>query len=144
MQCITNFVSMDIMANVLLAAGASPAMVSPGEACAGSPCMARPQDQQHVHEPLAAQYHARCGHCCMNCYGVQTTSWRPAGPAQRPTKASPLTLELTLPLTAQAHSLDEVEDFVKISSGLLINMGTLSSDWIASKKLAAKQVRRIQ
>lgn len=26
-QCITNFVSMDIMANVLLAAGASPAMV---------------------------------------------------------------------------------------------------------------------
>ena len=28
-QCITNFVSMDLMANVLLAAGASPAMVSP-------------------------------------------------------------------------------------------------------------------
>lgn len=27
-QCITNYVSMDIMANVLLAAGASPAMVS--------------------------------------------------------------------------------------------------------------------
>ena len=27
-QCITNFVSMDLMANVLLAAGASPAMVS--------------------------------------------------------------------------------------------------------------------
>ena len=26
-HCITNFVSMDIMANVLLAAGASPAMV---------------------------------------------------------------------------------------------------------------------
>ncbi|KAJ9516239.1 hypothetical protein QJQ45_001150 [Haematococcus lacustris] len=64
-QCITNFVSMDIMANVLLAAGASPAM---------------------------------------------------------------------------AHSLDEVEDFVGISAALLINMGTLSSDWLASKKLAAKQV----
>lgn len=27
-QCITNFVSMDLMANCLLAAGASPAMVS--------------------------------------------------------------------------------------------------------------------
>lgn len=39
-----------------------------------------------------------------------------------------------------AHALDEVEDFVKISSGLLINMGTLSSDWVASKKLAAIQV----
>ncbi len=28
-HCITNFVSMDIMANVLLAAGCSPAMVRP-------------------------------------------------------------------------------------------------------------------
>eukprot|EP00775_Hariotina_reticulata_P010516 gene10516-10676_t len=40
---------------------------------------------------------------------------------------------------AMAHSLDEVEDFVSISSALLINMGTLSSDWVASKKLAAQQ-----
>ncbi|KAI8465436.1 MAG: hydroxyethylthiazole kinase [Monoraphidium minutum] len=63
-QCITNFVSMDIMANVLLAAGASPAM---------------------------------------------------------------------------AHALDEVEDFVKISSALLINMGTLEAPWIAAMKLAARQ-----
>lgn len=30
-QCITNFVSMDLMANTLLAAGASPAMVRRGE-----------------------------------------------------------------------------------------------------------------
>eukprot|EP00879_Flechtneria_rotunda_P024855 GHRR01026374.1.p1 GENE.GHRR01026374.1~~GHRR01026374.1.p1 ORF type:complete len:230 (+),score=96.01 GHRR01026374.1:231-920(+) len=63
-QCITNYVSMDFMANVLLAAGISPAM---------------------------------------------------------------------------AHSLDEVEEFAAIASGLLINMGTLSSDWVASKKLAARQ-----
>ncbi|GLC63144.1 hypothetical protein PLESTB_001986200 [Pleodorina starrii] len=63
-HCITNFVSMDIMANVLLAAGCSPAM---------------------------------------------------------------------------AHSLDEVESFVTISSALLVNMGTLSSDWVAAKKLAAKK-----
>lgn len=63
-QCITNYVSMDIMANMLLAAGMSPAM---------------------------------------------------------------------------AHSLDEVEEFVRIASALLINMGTLSSDWVASKKLAAKE-----
>lgn len=34
----------------------------------------------------------------------------------------------------------QVEDFVSISSALLINMGTLSSDWVASKKLAAKKV----
>lgn len=67
-QCITNFVSMDIMANVLLAAGCSPAM---------------------------------------------------------------------------AHSLDEVEEFVGISNGLLINMGSLSSDWVAAKKLAAMQANRL-
>lgn len=35
-QCITNFVSMDIMANSLLAAGASPAMVRPSGASKGS------------------------------------------------------------------------------------------------------------
>nr|ADI46896.1 THI10f [Volvox carteri f. nagariensis] len=63
-HCITNFVSMDIMANVLLAAGCSPAM---------------------------------------------------------------------------AHSLDEVESFIAISSALLVNMGTLSPDWVAAKKLAAKK-----
>lgn len=63
-HCITNFVSMDIMANVLLAAGCSPAM---------------------------------------------------------------------------AHSLDEVESFIGISSALLVNMGTLDSNWIAAKKLAAKR-----
>lgn len=34
----------------------------------------------------------------------------------------------------------QVEEFASISSALLINMGTLSSDWVASKKLAAKQV----
>jgi hydroxyethylthiazole kinase-like sugar kinase family protein len=34
----------------------------------------------------------------------------------------------------------QVEEFVGISSSLLINMGTLSSDWLASKKLAAKRV----
>eukprot|EP00873_Tetraselmis_striata_P039348 jgi/Tetstr1/459612/TSEL_004975.t1 len=60
-QCITNFVSMDLLANTLLAAGASPAMV----------------------------------HCC-----------------------------------------DEVEEFTAISSGLLINVGTLSSTWVAAMKLA--------
>lgn len=40
----------------------------------------------------------------------------------------------------QANALDEVEQFVGISSALLVNMGTLSSDWIAAKKLAAKKV----
>ncbi|KAL4420339.1 hypothetical protein ABPG77_006146 [Micractinium sp. CCAP 211/92] len=62
-QCITNFVSMDIMANTLLAAGASPAM---------------------------------------------------------------------------AHSIGEVEDFIKIASALLINVGTLSEEWVGGMRLAAK------
>lgn len=59
---ITNFVAMNIAANVLLAAGASPAMV---------------------------------------------------------------------------HSVDEVEDFGRIARALTVNIGTLSSDWIAAMKLAA-------
>ena len=37
----------------------------------------------------------------------------------------------------QAHSCEEVEDFVKIASALLVNIGTVTSDWVSSKKLAA-------
>jgi hydroxyethylthiazole kinase len=65
-QCITNFVSMDLMANTLLAIGASPAM---------------------------------------------------------------------------AHSLEEVEDFQKIAAGLVVNVGTLSPDWVEGMKLAAQTAR---
>jgi hydroxyethylthiazole kinase len=97
---------MDIMANVLLAAGASPAMahaldeVRDGRRLGGGLfplCMLSAQLQRkrlrhHEHPP----------------------------PQQKPPPS-------------------QVEDFVKISSALLINMGTLSADWIAAKKLAAKQ-----
>jgi hydroxyethylthiazole kinase len=38
-QCITNFVSMDIMANVLLAVGASPAMVRDQRKPSEFPCL---------------------------------------------------------------------------------------------------------
>ncbi|KAL0047179.1 hypothetical protein WJX82_008765 [Trebouxia sp. C0006] len=62
-QCITNFVSMDFMANTLLAVGASPAM---------------------------------------------------------------------------AHSYDEIEEFQQVATGLVVNVGTLTSDWVASMQLAAK------
>ncbi|KAK9904093.1 hypothetical protein WJX75_004445 [Coccomyxa subellipsoidea] len=62
-QCITNFVSMDFMANTLLAAGASPAM---------------------------------------------------------------------------AHCRDEVQDFQKIASALLVNVGTLSPEWTDGMRLAAE------
>ncbi|GAB4815839.1 hypothetical protein N2152v2_002885 [Parachlorella kessleri] len=68
MQCITNAVSNDLMANTLLACGASPAM---------------------------------------------------------------------------AHAATEVEDFVGIASALLINVGTLSPDWVESMKLAAKAACRL-
>jgi hydroxyethylthiazole kinase len=34
----------------------------------------------------------------------------------------------------------QVEEFIGISGALLVNMGTLSSDWVASKKLAAARV----
>lgn len=38
---------------------------------------------------------------------------------------------------AMVHSADEVEDFGRIAAALVINIGTLSSDWIAAMKLAA-------
>lgn len=38
----------------------------------------------------------------------------------------------------QAHSIQEVEDFVGIASALLVNVGTLTPDWVDSMKLAAR------
>lgn len=38
---------------------------------------------------------------------------------------------------AMVHSVDEVEDFGRIARALTLNIGTLSSDWIAGMKLAA-------
>ncbi|HEX4764680.1 MAG TPA: hydroxyethylthiazole kinase [Lichenihabitans sp.] len=69
-QNITNFVSMDIVANALLAAGATPAMV---------------------------------------------------------------------------HAREEVEDFGRIADALVVNIGTLSAEWVESMRLAAKgaQERRM-
>jgi hypothetical protein len=63
-------------------------------------------------------------------------------PSPIPPTPHPPSPTLLCPATPrpQAHSLDEVEQFVGISSALLINMGTLSSDWVASKKLAARRV----
>lgn len=40
----------------------------------------------------------------------------------------------------QVHSPDEVESFVPIASGLLINVGTLSSEWVSGMKLAINKV----
>ena len=37
----------------------------------------------------------------------------------------------------QAHSLEEVEDFIGIAHCLLVNMGTLDPDWLASMLLCA-------
>ncbi len=42
---------------------------------------------------------------------------------------------------AMVHSVDEVEDFGRIASALVVNIGTLSSDWIAAMKLAARIYR---
>ena len=38
----------------------------------------------------------------------------------------------------QAHSVDEVEAFQKVAAGLLVNVGTLSPEWVTSMKLAAR------
>lgn len=42
-----------------------------------------------------------------------------------------------------AHALEEVEDIVSIASSLVLNMGTLSDQWIDSMLLAAKKAKEI-
>jgi hydroxyethylthiazole kinase len=43
----------------------------------------------------------------------------------------------------QAHSAEEVEDFVAIASALLINIGTVTSNWTVGMKLAAAAATRL-
>lgn len=43
---------------------------------------------------------------------------------------------------AMVHSTDEVEEFVALSSSLVINIGTLSSPWIAAMRMAAAAAGR--
>lgn len=44
---------------------------------------------------------------------------------------------------AMVHSTDEVEEFTAISSGLVVNIGTLSAPWIAGMRLAAMTAVRL-
>lgn len=44
---------------------------------------------------------------------------------------------------AMVHSVDEVEEFAAISSALVVNIGTLSSEWIAGMRLAALTAGRL-
>jgi hydroxyethylthiazole kinase len=44
---------------------------------------------------------------------------------------------------AMVHATDEVEEFASISSSLVINIGTLSSEWIAAMRLAALTANRL-
>ena len=43
-----------------------------------------------------------------------------------------------------AHSVDEVEDMVRIASSLVINIGTLSPLWIKAMHLAVKESKQIE
>src|SRR5829696_4500437 len=44
---------------------------------------------------------------------------------------------------AMAHAAEEVEDLVAISSALVVNIGTLSLEWVASMRLAASKARAL-
>jgi hydroxyethylthiazole kinase len=44
---------------------------------------------------------------------------------------------------AMVHATDEVEEFAAISSSLVVNIGTLSSPWIAAMRLAAATAARL-
>lgn len=69
------------------------------------------------------------GHNACAPAGVPTPRARACSlPAHRSVRACSL----------QAHSIGEVEDFIKIASALLINVGTLSEEWVGGMRLAAK------
>jgi len=42
-----------------------------------------------------------------------------------------------------AHAVDEVEDMVKIASSLVINIGTLSKNWVEAMKKAGKAAKKV-
>jgi hydroxyethylthiazole kinase len=44
---------------------------------------------------------------------------------------------------AMVHGSDEVEDFVGLASALVVNIGTLSSDWVGGMRLAALAAGRL-
>lgn len=43
----------------------------------------------------------------------------------------------------QAHSYDEVEAFQGIATGLVVNVGTLTADWVSSMDLAARTANKL-
>jgi hydroxyethylthiazole kinase len=44
---------------------------------------------------------------------------------------------------AMVHAADEVEEFVGISRALVVNIGTLSAEWVTAMRLAAERARRL-
>ena len=104
-------VSMDFMANTLLAVGASPAM---------------------VHTPAHPL-----------CMQRRTTNNKPDLPKYLVYQcaAHPTCLAMLVP--SQVHCKEEVEDFMRIASALLVNVGTLSADWVESMRLAAAAAKEL-
>jgi hydroxyethylthiazole kinase len=45
---------------------------------------------------------------------------------------------------AMVHGSDEVEDFLGVAAALVVNIGTLSSDWVAGMRLAAIAAGRLE
>jgi len=43
----------------------------------------------------------------------------------------------------QVHSVDEVEEFLAVADALVINVGTLSREWVESMQLAAKVASKL-
>ena len=46
-------------------------------------------------------------------------------------------------LWPQVHSVDEVEEFLTVADALVVNVGTLSKDWVESMQLAAKTASKL-
>ena len=103
-QCVTNYVSMDIMANVLLAIGASPAeSIGAGTQRPFSPLLSSRWELCGESHPESARYA------------------HPEEPANEPPRPV---------LPQMVHSADEAGEFAAIAGAVSINIGTLSRPWI--------------
>ena len=122
-HCITNFVSMDLMANCLCAIGASPAMVRQGDKYK---CLTN-----RIHHTAISQASRH-----FEPHGIALGKIDKLPPPCQNYDLQQHSQQGLCFCFLQVHSIDEVEEFSQKADVLLVNVGTLSKEWLESMKKA--------
>ncbi|PHT82210.1 Hydroxyethylthiazole kinase [Capsicum annuum] len=160
-QCITNFVSMDFMANTLLSAGASPAMIHsvdeipeftpkalgvcinvgtltpdwlPGIKLAAQ--VANQFKKPWVLDPVAAGGSSFRLKACLELLGLKPSVVRG--------NASEILALFKGCVDSTSKLVDEMPEFTPKALGVCINAGTLAPDWLPGMKLAAQVANQLK